>query len=41
MTFVLLVGLKLKKYHFCQEISDLEQGETLEEFSGYGRAVSQ
>jgi len=28
MTFVLLVGLKLKKYHFCEEISDLEQGET-------------
>jgi len=28
MTFVLLVGLKLKKYYFCEEISDLEQGET-------------
>jgi len=28
MTFVLLVGLKLKKHHFCKEISDLEQGQT-------------
>jgi len=28
MNFVLLVGLKLKKYHFCEEISDLKQGET-------------
>jgi len=26
MTFILLVGLKLKKYNFCGEISDLEQG---------------
>jgi len=28
MIFVLLVGLKLKKYHFCEEISDSEEGET-------------
>jgi len=28
MTFVLLIGLKLKKYNFCEEISGLEQGET-------------
>jgi len=28
MAFILLVGLKLKKYHFCEEISDLEQGGT-------------
>jgi len=28
MTFILLVGLKLKKYHFSEEISDLEQGAT-------------
>jgi len=28
MTFVFLVGLRLKKYYFCEEISDLEQGET-------------
>jgi len=25
MKFILLVGLKFKKYHFCGEISDLEQ----------------
>jgi len=25
---LLLVGLKLKKYHSCREISDLEQGTT-------------
>jgi len=28
MTSVLLVGFKLRKYHFCEEISDLKQGET-------------
>jgi len=28
MIFILLVGLKLKKYDFCGEISDLEQGAT-------------
>jgi len=28
MTFISLVGLKFKKYHFCREISDLKQGAT-------------
>jgi len=28
MTFVLLFGLKLKKNHFFEEISNLEEGET-------------
>jgi len=28
MALISLVGLKLKKYHFSEEISDLEQGAT-------------
>jgi len=28
MRYVLLVGFKLRKYHFCEEVLDLEQGET-------------
>jgi len=35
MTFVLLVGIKLKYDHFCKEIPDLEQEATVpqEEFT--------
>jgi len=28
MAFILLDGLKFKKYQFCEEILDLEQGRT-------------
>jgi len=28
MTFVLLVGVQTRKYHFCEEISDLKPGKT-------------
>jgi len=28
MTFVAIVGLKFKKYHFCGEILDVKEGAT-------------